>query len=186
MTGWFMYAVTQGELQADPTDSVATHLVEFSHQLSISTKHFASAYLLVYGITKMGLDAGLNYRDHPEWHQWALEQTGGEGVDLVVEVGGLGTLPRSLKAVRTGGTIAQIGVLSEAVESIPLGMILHKVVRIQGIYVGSRSDFMEMNKAITFGQIRPVGEDFHWTQAREVLVKMEEGSHFGKLVLTVG
>jgi uncharacterized membrane protein len=53
--GW----LTQGELQEDPTDFVATHLVGFFHQLSISTKHFASAYLLVYGITKMGLAAGL-------------------------------------------------------------------------------------------------------------------------------
>ena len=51
--------LTQGELQEDPTDFVANHLVEFFHQLSISTKHFASAYLLIYGITKMGLAAGL-------------------------------------------------------------------------------------------------------------------------------
>ena len=51
--------LTQGELQEDPTDFVANHLVDFFHQLSISTKHFASAYLLVYGITKIGLAAGL-------------------------------------------------------------------------------------------------------------------------------
>ncbi len=62
----------------------------------------------------LGLDAGLNYRDNPEWDRWALDQTGGEGVDLVVEVGGLGTLPRSLRAIRIGGTIAQVGVLSSA------------------------------------------------------------------------
>jgi uncharacterized membrane protein len=55
LVGW----LTQGELQEDPTDFVATHLVAFFHQLSISTRHFASAYLLVYGITKMGLAAGL-------------------------------------------------------------------------------------------------------------------------------
>jgi uncharacterized membrane protein len=51
--------LTQGELQEDPTDFVANHLVVFFHQLSISTKHFASIYLLVYGITKIGLAAGL-------------------------------------------------------------------------------------------------------------------------------
>ena len=49
-----------------------------------------------------------------------LEQTGGEGVDLVVEVGGVGTLPRSLRAIRMGGTIAQIGVLSGPSEPLPL------------------------------------------------------------------
>ena len=55
LVGW----LTQGELQEDPTDFVANHLVEFFHRLSFSTKHFASAYLLVYGFTKIGLAAGL-------------------------------------------------------------------------------------------------------------------------------
>jgi NADPH:quinone reductase-like Zn-dependent oxidoreductase len=134
----------------------------------------------------LGLDAGLNYREKPEWDRWALDQTGGEGVDLVVEVGGSGTLPRSLKSVRFSGTVAQIGVLSGAPEPLAVPLILHKMARIHGIYVGSRQDFIEMNRAIALTQMRPIGEEFHWTQAREVLEKMEEASHFGKLVLTVG
>jgi len=136
----------------------------------------------------LGLDAGLNYLDNPDWDRWALDETGGEGVDLVVEVGGLSTLPRSLKAIRIGGVIAQIGVLSGADEAdpLPIASILHKMARIQGIYVGSRKDFEEMNKAITLAQLRPVGENFHWSQAREALIRMEEATHFGKLVLTVG
>ena len=136
----------------------------------------------------LGLDAGLNYLDFPDWDRWALDETGGEGVDLVVEVGGLATLPRSLKAIRIGGVIAQIGVLSGAAEAdpLPVASILHKMARIQGIYVGSRKDFEEMNKAITLAVLRPVGENFHWSQAREALVRMEEATHFGKLVLTVG
>jgi NADPH:quinone reductase-like Zn-dependent oxidoreductase len=134
----------------------------------------------------LGLDTGLNYMDKPDWDRWALEQTGGEGVDLVVEVGGMGTLPRSLRAIRIGGTVAQVGVLSGAAEALPISSILHKQARIQGIYVGSRKDFQEMNKAISLAVLRPVGEEFHWTQAREALGRMEEGSHFGKLVLTVG
>jgi D-arabinose 1-dehydrogenase-like Zn-dependent alcohol dehydrogenase len=59
------------------------------------------------------------------------------------------------------------------------------MVRIQGIYVGSREDFIQMNKAIVMAQLQPVGEEFHWAQAREVLTKMQEKSHFGKLVLSV-
>ena len=133
----------------------------------------------------MGLHAGLNYREHPEWDRWAQEQTGGEGVDLVVEVGGLGTLERSLRAIRFGGTVAQIGVLSSAGGSLPLPLILHKWARIHGIYVGSRKDFLEMNRAVSLAELRPVGEEFDWTQAREVLERMEEGSHFGKMVLKV-
>jgi NADPH:quinone reductase-like Zn-dependent oxidoreductase len=134
----------------------------------------------------LGLDGGLNYREIPDWDRWALDETGGEGVDLVVEVGGMGTLARSLRAIRMGGVIAQVGVLSAPAEPLPLPTILHKQARIQGIYVGSRKDFEEMNKAITLAILRPVGENFHWTQAREALARLEEASHFGKLVLTVG
>ena len=133
----------------------------------------------------LGLDAGFNYRKDPDWENWVLNETQGEGVDLVIEVGGAGTLTRSLKVIRTGGTIAQIGVLAGAVESVPIPSILHKMARIQGIYVGSRQDFVEMNRAVELCRLRPAHEDFPWTRAREVLRSMEAGSHFGKLVLTV-
>jgi len=135
---------------------------------------------------ELGLDAGCNYREEPDWDRWALEQTGGEGVDLVVEVGGAGTLERSLKSVRTGGTVAMVGVLTGTAEAIPIPSILHKMVHMQGIYVGSRQDFVEMNRAVSLALLRPVGEEFHWSQAREVLRRMEDGGHFGKLVLTAG
>lgn len=133
----------------------------------------------------LGLDAGLNYSESPEWDRWALDQTG-EGVDLVVEVGGMGTLARSLRALRMGGTVAQVGVLSGSGEPLPLPAILHKQARLRGIYVGSRQDFIDMNRALTLTRMRPIGEDFPWTQARQVLARMEEGAHFGKLVMTVG
>jgi D-arabinose 1-dehydrogenase-like Zn-dependent alcohol dehydrogenase len=77
-------------------------------------------------------------------------------------------------------------VLTQQTDSIPIPIILHKVARIQGIYVGSRADFVEMNKAVSLGQLRPVGEEFHWAQTVEVFARMEEASHFGKMVLSVG
>ena len=133
----------------------------------------------------LGLHAGLNYRVTPEWDRWVMEQTRGEGVDLVVEVGGVGTLPRSLRAVRMGGTIAQIGVLAGVAEPLPVSLILHKYVHLTGIYVGSRRDFGEMNAAIALAGLRPVFESLSWTQTREALKRMESASHFGKLVLRV-
>src|SRR5579863_3153684 len=132
----------------------------------------------------LGLDAGLNYHETSEWDRWAVEQSG-EGVDLVVDVGGIGTLPRSLRALRMGGTVAQVGVLSGPGEPLPLPAILHKQARIRGIYVGSRQDFLDMNKAIALTQMRPVGEDFPWDHTRQVFARLEEGGHFGKLVMSV-
>ncbi len=133
----------------------------------------------------LGLDGGLNYRKTPEWDRWVVEQTGGDGADLVVEVGGVGTLPLSLRAARMRGVIAQIGILAGRAEDLPLPLIFHKQLRIHGIYVGSRHNFEEMNKAITLATMRPIFESFPWANARDVLHRMESGSHFGKLVLTV-
>lgn len=167
------------------TGGVSIFALQFARLRGARVLGISSSYKKLERAYGMGLDAGMNYRDNPNWDHWAMEQTGGAGVDLVVEVGGAGTLPRSLRAIRVGGMVAQVGVLTQEADPLPLGTILHKMVRIQGIYVGSRKDFVEMNKAISLAQLRPVGENFHWTQTREVLERMQEASHFGKLVLTV-
>jgi D-arabinose 1-dehydrogenase-like Zn-dependent alcohol dehydrogenase len=85
-----------------------------------------------------------------------------------------------------GGVVAQVGVLTAGSdESLPIATILHKQARIQGIYVGSRSEFEEMNRAVAQAQLRPVYESFPWSQARQVRGAMEKRSHFGKLALTL-
>jgi NADPH:quinone reductase-like Zn-dependent oxidoreductase len=133
----------------------------------------------------LGLDAGLNYRTNPDWDKWAYEQTGGEGVDVVVEVGGGGTMARAVKATRVGGTIAQIGVLSGANEGVDIRPILSKQIRIQGVYVGSRSDFVAMNKAIAQSGLKPVVDaEFPFGEAPAALRQMESAAHFGKIVIT--
>lgn len=174
-----------GTVLIQGTGGVSIFALQFARIMGLRVLGISSSYEKLQRAIGMGLDVGLNYRDHPEWERWVSDQTGGEGVDLVVEVGGVGTLPRSLKAVRIGGTVAQVGVLTEVADPFSISTILHKMARIHGIYVGSRRDFVEMNKAISLAQLRPVGEEFPWTQAREVLHRMEEASHFGKLVLTV-
>jgi NADPH:quinone reductase-like Zn-dependent oxidoreductase len=133
----------------------------------------------------LGLNAGVNSAQTPEWAAWILDQTGGDGVDLVVEVGGEQTLPQSLRAVRMGGVIAQIGVLSGAAPHLPIAQVLHKQVRIQGIYVGSRADFEEMNAFLSQTALQPVVEGFPWAESRAVLRRMEAQGHFGKLAVTV-
>lgn len=167
------------------TGGVAVFALQFAKMRGLRVLGISSSDQKLERAAGLGLDAGFNYRNDPDWENWVVQQTGGEGVDLVVEVGGTGTLARSLKSLRTGGTIAQIGVLAGATESVSIPSILHKTARIQGIYVGSRLDFAAMNSAIELFRLRPVHEDFPWSRTREVLRSMEAGSHFGKLVLTV-
>lgn len=189
VTAW--NALATGEIKPGATiliqgtGGVSIFALQFARLKGARVLGISSSYEKLERASAMGLDAGLNYRDNPDWDRWALDQTGGEGVDLVVEVGGGGTLVRSLKSIRPGGTVAQIGVLAPSAEPFPIPLVLHKAARIHGMYVGSRKDFVEMNRAIALAELRPVGEEFDWSQAREVFERMEEGSHFGKLVLTI-
>jgi NADPH:quinone reductase-like Zn-dependent oxidoreductase len=110
------------------------------------------------------------------------------GADRIIEVGGAGTFAQSLRAARVGGMVAQIGVLSGGATTEPLALtpILHKQLRVQGIYVGSRAMFDEMNAAITEARIRPVVDRvFGFDEVGEAFSYMESGSHFGKIVIRV-
>ncbi len=167
------------------TGGVAIFALQFARMMGARVLGISSSDEKLERARALGLDAGLNYRKTPQWDRWVVEQTGGDGADLVVEVGGVGTLPLSLRAVRMHGVIAQIGVLAGRAEDLPLPLIFHKQLRIHGIYVGSRHNFEEMNKAMTLATMRPIFESFPWANTREVLHRMESGSHFGKLVLTV-
>ena len=124
----------------------------------------------------------INYKQTPDWGKKAQEITG--GVDHVVEVGGAGTLNESLKAVSYGGQISLIGVLTGGKGEISTGAILMKNVRVQGIYVGSREMFEDMNRAIALHKIRPICDRvFPLESAREALKYMETGAHFGKICI---
>lgn len=96
----------------------------------------------------------INYKQTPDWGKKVQELTG--GVDHVVEVGGAGTLSDSLKAINYGRQISLIGVLTGGKGEISTTAILMKNVRLQGIYVGSREMFEDMNKAIALPKIRPI------------------------------
>ena len=58
----FVILLTAPELAEDPTDRVAVFLQRMVHELSADTKLFASGYLIVHGIIKVFLVAGLLVR----------------------------------------------------------------------------------------------------------------------------
>jgi len=134
----------------------------------------------------LGASDGINYKATPEWEEKARELTGGAGVDHVVEVGGAGTLAKSLRAVRMNGRISLIGILSGGTGQVNPIPILMKNVRVQGIYVGSREMFEAMNRAIALHKLRPVVDRvFAFAEIREALRHMESGAHFGKICLRI-
>jgi NADPH:quinone reductase-like Zn-dependent oxidoreductase len=133
---------------------------------------------------KMGVSAGVNYRTTPNWARQVKELTGGRGVDHIVEVGGSGTFQQSLHAVRVGGHIDMIGILSGVSSEIAVALILQKSIQVHGIYVGSREMFESMNRALTEHHLKPVIDRvFGMSEAAEALAYMESGAHFGKIVI---
>ncbi len=136
-------------------------------------------------LKELGAEQLVNYRETPEWGRVVREMTGG-GVDLVVEVGGAGTLEQSLRAVRSGGTIALIGVLAGPGTFTP-NWIFMKALRVQGIYVGSREMFEQMNRAVAAARLRPVIDRvFEFSELPAALRRLESGAHFGKVVVRIG
>src|SRR5262249_29428562 len=98
----------------------------------------------------------INYKNTPDWGQKARGVTNGIGVDHIVEVGGPGTLARSLNAVRVGGRVSMIGLLTGPDVAVNPMPILGKQIQVQGIFVGSRDMFEAMNRALALHQLRPV------------------------------
>ncbi|MFQ4146093.1 NAD(P)-dependent alcohol dehydrogenase [Chlorogloeopsis sp. ULAP02] len=133
---------------------------------------------------ELGADETINYKVNPDWEKKVYELSDRTGVDHVVEVGGAGTLPKSLQAVRIAGRISLIGVLSGIGAEVDPLPILFKSLTVQGIYVGSREMFEAMNQIIAQHQIKPVIDRvFSFADAQEAYRYLQSGSHFGKVVI---
>ncbi len=134
----------------------------------------------------LGASDVINYKTTPDWEKQVLKLTGGVGVDVIIEVGGAGTLLQSIKACRMGGQISLIGVLTgQRGEMNPFPAVM-KGVSIHGIYVGSREMFEDMNRTISLHRIRPIiDRAFSFDQAREAFCYLESGAHMGKVVIEI-
>ncbi len=129
----------------------------------------------------------INYKQREDWDKAILEATDKRGVDTVVEVGGAETIAKALNAVKVGGHIAVIGILSGAIGGLNPVNILMKSIRLQGIYVGSRQMFEDMNRMLCqYVHIKPVIDKvFEFGEVKDALKYMENGSHFGKIVVKI-
>lgn len=136
-------------------------------------------------VRDMGADATINYRVTEDWARASREITADRGgYDHIVELGGAKTLPLSLRAVRPGGTLSMIGVLSGLEVSASLGHIVARQVRLQGVTVGHRDGFEAMLAAMAQHKVRPVlGRTFAFEELPAALEHLRAGGHFGKTLI---
>lgn len=135
----------------------------------------------------LGADLTIDYRRQPRWAETVLAATGGEGVDVVIELGGQDTLPQSMECVRVGGRICVIGVLSGLVATIPVPAMLFRHIRLVGITVGHRADLKALCHAVdSFGLAPVLDRSFRFDEVPEIYATLPRGEHFGKLIVQMG
>ncbi|MGJ4953826.1 zinc-dependent alcohol dehydrogenase family protein [Bradyrhizobium sp. HKCCYLS20291] len=137
-------------------------------------------------LKQLGADVTLNYKTTPDWGKQARELTR-QGADLVVEVGGVGTLNESIRATKIGGTIAFIGVLAGApAAELRLPLMVMQQQRLQGVTVGSVDDLQALANALALHQVKPVVDRvFPFAEAREAFHYMSSGAHVGKVAIAL-
>jgi NADPH:quinone reductase-like Zn-dependent oxidoreductase len=133
----------------------------------------------------LGADQTINYRALPDWEKKVLELTDGQGVDLTLEVGGVGTLAKTLRATRYGGRVSLIGVLTGITGDLPIGPILHKMIQVSGIYVGSRAMFADLNRVLVQHRVEPVIDRvFDFDDSPAAFRHLRGAQHVGKVCVT--
>jgi NADPH:quinone reductase-like Zn-dependent oxidoreductase len=130
----------------------------------------------------LGADEVINYKRTPDWASEVLKHTGGLGADIAVDVAGPATLNQTLEAVRGGGRISLMGVLTGFEGPINTSVILRKRITLQGIYVGPVSTL----KSLIATGIKPqIDQVFSFEQAEDAYSAIEGASHVGKIVIRV-
>jgi NADPH:quinone reductase-like Zn-dependent oxidoreductase len=166
------------------TGGVSVFGLQFAHAAGLRTIITSSSDEKLARAKALGADELVNYRTTPEWSKAVRAATGGVGADVILEVGGGGTIEQSMRAIRIGGHIAIIGVVAGTGDPFNPASLIGNSAKLQGVSVGSREMFEAMCAAIDQHKIRPVVDKvFPWTQARAAFEAMAGGEHFGKIVL---
>ncbi len=165
------------------TGGVSIFALQFAAAAGLRTIITSSSDRKLEAARALGATGTVNYRQVDDWPGAVREFTEGRGADGVVEVGGPGTLQHSLDAVRIGGTVALIGILTGGtIDPLP---VMRKSIRLHGVYVGNRRMFREMNRALDRHRIRPrISDAVPFEHAPEAYRLMAAQQHMGKIVIT--
>lgn len=168
------------------TGGVSIFALQLAAAKGINTIVLSSSDEKLTRAKEMGATHTINYRQTPDWDNKVLKLTNGKGVDLVLEVGGAGTLEKSMNAVKVAGAISLIGVLSGLDDKINPLPIVGKSLRINGIYVGSRAMQQRFHDELMEHNIYPIIDTvFKFEQANEAYAYQLSAQHLGKVVVKV-
>ncbi|MCB1647359.1 MAG: NAD(P)-dependent alcohol dehydrogenase, partial [Pseudomonadales bacterium] len=168
------------------TGGVSIFALQFAKMAGCRVISTSSSDEKLEKLKALGADELINYKSTPEWGVKALELTGGKGVDVVVEIGGAGTMPQSITAIRMGGHISLIGVLAGFTGEVPTAALFGKNAHVDGITVGSRQHQLDMIAAINANGLKPViDRQYPMIEIADAFRLQESQQHFGKICLTM-
>ena len=189
LTAW-RALVVNGKLQAGSTvlvlgtGGVSIFALQMAKSMGARVIATTSSHAKAEQLTALGADVVINYKDQPEWGNAVLAATGGRGADIVVEVGGPGTLPQSIRACAPGGHIALIGVLTGFAGAVPTAEMMGKQQTLKGLIVGSREHQQDMVRALEQFAWKPVIDSrYPLEQLPAAFAHQQTGQHFGKIVV---
>lgn len=190
LTAWSAIA-THGRTKAGDkvliqgTGGVALFALAFAKLHGAHVTVISSSDDKLQRVRDMGADATINYAEIADWAKASRSITADRGgYDAIVELGGAATLPLSLRAIRPGGTLYMIGVLSGLNIEASLGPIVARQVRLQGVTVGHRDGLRAMLAAMEQHKVHPVlGKTFAFEELKEAMNHLREGGHFGKTTI---
>jgi len=191
LTAWRMLVVEGGVKAGDwvltlGTGGVSIFALQFARMMGARVIATSSSDAKLERLRELGASHTINYKAEPDWGKKVKALTDGRGVDHVIEVGGPGTLPQSIEAVKLGGHIALVGVLTGRSGEIPTAKLMAKQARLQGIIVGSREHQLDMIRAIETNNMQPViDRHFALDEIAEAFRHQEAGRHFGKVCLDI-
>lgn len=189
LTAW-RALVVDGDLRAGDTvlvlgtGGVSIFALQLAQSMGAQVIATTSSEAKKQRLLELGADVVINYREQPEWGDAVLAATGGRGADIVIEVGGPGTLPQSIRACAPGGHIALIGVLTGFAGAVPTAEMMVKQQTLKGLVVGSREQQQDLVRALDTFSWRPVIDSrYPLAQIAEAFTHQQAGKHFGKVCL---
>lgn len=166
------------------TGGVSVLALQLAHAAGLRTFITSSSETKLERARSLGADERIDYARQPEWEREVLERTGGRGVDRVLEIGGEGTLARSVAAARHGGSVVVIGGVTGFGGGVAPGVLLTQSKSLVGLYVGSRAHLERLLGVVARHRLPPViDETFAFADARAAYAHLASGRHFGKVVI---
>lgn len=191
LTAW-RALVVEGGLKAGDTvlvqgsGGVSVFALQLAKAMGATVVATSSSDAKLERLRALGADHLINYKSQPNWGRGVRDWTGGQGVDHVVEVGGPGTLAQSIEAVRIGGRIALIGILTGMAGEVPTLALMARQARLQGLIVGSRTHQQEFVRALDATGIRPVIDStYPLKDLADAFRHQGAGAHFGKICVAI-